>query len=304
MRIVVIGPGAMGVLLACRLREAGAEVNLLDYRADRAERLDREGLVLVDEQGEVRHGVAVSADPMVLDGCDLALVCVKAYRTGDVARELAGRLPAGARVLTLQNGAGNVERLVEAVGPDRVLGGITSEGATLLGEGRARHAGRGATHIGPVQGEPEDFCSRVAELFNRAGLETSLAAGVNNLIWTKLVINVGINALTALLDVNNGVLLELPAAEKLMAAAVAEAVAVGEGLGISFLHQDMLEAVREVAHRTAANVSSMRQDLAAARPTEIAYINGAVTRQGESLGIPTPVNHTLTLLVQAREQAC
>ena len=302
MRIVVIGPGAMGILLACRLREAGAEVSLLDYRVDRAERLGREGLVLVDERGEARHVIAVAADAAALADCDLALVCVKAYRTDAVAAELAEHLPAGARVLTLQNGAGNVERLVEAVGPQRVLGGITSEGATLLGEGRARHAGRGATHLGPAQGEPDDFCRQVAELFNRAGLETSLAAGVNNLIWTKLVINVGINALTALLDVNNGVLLELPAAGELMAGAVAEAVAVGQGLGIGFLHQDMLEAVREVARRTAANVSSMRQDLAAARPTEIDYINGAVTRQGEALGVPTPINRTLTLLVKAREQ--
>jgi len=86
-----------------------------------------------------------------------------------------------------------------------------------------------------------------------------------------------------------------------MAAAVAEAVSVGQALGITFLHQDMLKAVQEVALRTGANISSMLQDVRASRRTEVAYINGAVVRQGEQVGVPTPVNRTLNNLVQAKE---
>jgi 2-dehydropantoate 2-reductase len=293
----------MGVLLACRLHAAGAEVTLLDYKPERAERLAAAGLKLSDQDGESVHQVAVSADPAVLAQCNLALVCVKAYRTQAVADRLAGSLAPQARVITLQNGAGNVEILVQALGAERVLGGITSEGATLLDEGHARHAGRGLTHLGPAQGEPDDFCRQAADHFQTAGLETSLASGVKNLIWTKLVINVGINALTALLDVDNGVLLDLPAASQLMDQAVAEAVAVGAARGISFLHEDMAEAVRDVARRTASNISSMRQDVRAKRQTEIDFINGAVYAEGRRLGVDTPINHSLTLLVRAKEQS-
>jgi 2-dehydropantoate 2-reductase len=139
-------------------------------------------------------------------------------------------------------------------------------------------------------------------LFNRAGFATQTAAGVEGLIWTKLVINVGINALTAILGVKNGVLLERPAALQIMHDAVEEALAVGRALGVEFLHADMQEAVRQVAGRTAANVSSMLADTRAHRRTEVEYINGRVAHLGQEQGIPCPVNLSLTRLVLALEQ--
>lgn len=301
MRLVVIGPGALGLLMACRLSQAGAQVSLLDYRPQRAQKLAQEGVYLEDQAGEHHFSLPADTQAQVLGQCDLALVCVKAYQTQVVAQELGRHLGPGARVLTVQNGAGNVETLGQAVGLERVLGGITSEGATLLAQGRVRHAGQGQTHLGPALGQPDDFCGRVVELFQGAGFETAPATGVANLIWTKLVINVGINALTAILDVNNGVLLELESAGALMERAVGEAVAVGRATGIEFLHQDMLAATQEVARRTAGNISSMRQDVAARRRTEIDYINGAVCRKGRELSLATPVNETLSDLVRAIE---
>lgn len=302
MRISVIGPGALGLLMAARLAQAGAEVSLMDYQSDRAGRLNQQGIRLEHSQGELHLPLRASAHHPDLAQCDLAIVCVKAYHTEAVAQALGEHLSPQARALTLQNGAGNVEALVGALGEDRVLGGITSEGATLLAEGHARHAGAGQTHIGPAAGEPDAFCQEVVALFNKAGFETQAAAGVAGLIWTKLAINVGINALTALLDVDNGRLLELAGAREMMDLAVAEALAVGRALGIEFLHEDMVEAVREVARRTATNISSMRQDVRAARRTEIDFINGMVCRQAEKLGLAAPYNQALTLLIKAKEE--
>lgn len=305
MRITVVGPGAVGLLFATRLAQAGAEVNLLDHRPERAAHLDQNGVLLETPEGDELHlPLKASADPgQALAGTDLALVCVKAHQTAGVAQILAGHLPARARALTLQNGAGNVEALVAALGPARVLGGITSEGSTLLGPGLVRHAGRGQTHLGPAQGEVDGFCQELAALFQAAGFATAAAAGVQNLIWTKLVVNVGINALTAILGVPNGRLLELPSALELLEAAVAEALLVGRALGVGFLHPDMPAQVREVARRTAVNRSSMLQDMSNQRHTEVESINGAVVRAGATLGLATPVNQTLTRLVLALEQA-
>ncbi len=301
MKTAVVGPGAMGLMLAARLAAAGAEVVLLDYRAERAAQINQSAVTLDHPEGSESLSIKATADPAALAEVDLAVVCTKAYHTQGVARTLRAHLAPEARALTLQNGAENVETLVEALGPARVLGGITSEGATLLGPGHARHAGRGQTHIGPAQGPVDQFCQQVVEMLVSAGFDTEAVEGVQNLIWTKLVINVGINPLTAILEVPNGRLLELVPAGKVMASAVAEAVRVGQALGISFLHEDMLKAVQEVAHRTGANISSMLQDVRASRRTEVSYINGAVVRQGEQVGVPTPVNHTLTNLVQAKE---
>lgn len=301
MRIAIVGPGSMGLLFACRLAQAGADVFLLDYKADRAKAISADGIVIEDDSGSQTVKVPVTADPARLAEADLALVCVKAYRTAEVAVLLAGHLPPSARAMTVQNGAGNVEILAEALGPERVLGGITSEGANILGPGHVRHAGRGLTHVGPMTGETDDFCTQVNDLLARAGFDSHLAEGVQNLIWTKLVINVGINPLTAILDVPNGQLVELEASAKLMELAVAEAVAVGKAKGVTFLQEDMLENVREVARRTAKNVSSMRADVLAKRQTEVEFINGIICRAGAEASVPTPVNEALTLMVKAIE---
>ncbi|MFH1059870.1 MAG: ketopantoate reductase family protein [Pseudomonadota bacterium] len=304
MRITVVGPGAVGLLFAMRLAQAGADVNLLDHRPDRAAELDQRGVLLETPEAEDLHlPLKVSADPaQALAGVELALVCVKAYQTAAVAPVLAMHLPAGARALTLQNGAGNVETLAGALGVGRVLGGITSEGATLLGPGLVRHAGRGETFLGAAAGPIGPFCQKVVDLFNAAGFVTQAAQGVQNLIWTKLVVNVGINALTAIFRVPNGRLVEVAPAAELMAAAVEEALAVGRALGICFLHQDMPAAVAAVARRTANNRSSMLQDVSNRRRTEVEFINGAVVEAGRAVGVATPVNQTLTRLVLALEQ--
>ncbi|KMY67910.1 hypothetical protein AAU61_08650 [Desulfocarbo indianensis] len=302
MRVTVIGPGAVGLLWAGRLARAGIRVNLLDHRPERAERLSAHGVLLEDQEGERRLSIPVTARAEDLAASDLALVCVKAYHTADAAQTLGRHLAPQGRALTLQNGVGNVEALVEALGPARVLGGITSEGATLLAEGHVRHAGRGQTHLGPAQGPLDDFARQVAAMLEQAGFAAQAVEGCQNLIWTKLVINVGINALTAILGVPNGRLLELASAAALMDRAEAEAEALGETLGISFLHEDMREAVREVARRTAGNISSMLQDVRARRRTEVDFINGAVERKGAELGLACPVNATLTDLVKALEQ--
>jgi len=304
MRITVVGPGAVGLLFAMRLARAGVEVNLLDHRAERAAELDRRGVLLETPDAEELHlPLKASADPaQALAGAELALVCVKAHQTAAVAPALAAHLPAGARALTLQNGAGNVETLAAALGPERVLGGITSEGATLLGPGLVRHAGRGETFIGPASGPVDAFCRELVELFQAAGFATQAAQGVRNLIWTKLVVNVGINALTAIFKVPNGRLVEVEPAARVMRAAVEEALAVGRALGVSFLHADMQAAVAAVARRTAQNRSSMLQDVSNRRRTEVEFINGAVVAAGREAGVPTPVNQTLTSLVLALEQ--
>jgi len=302
MRITVIGPGAVGLLWAGRLAQAGARVALLDHRPERAQRLNDQGIILEDVTGQANLRLPASALPKVLGETDLALVCVKAYQTGEVAKVLGAHLAAKGRALTLQNGMGNVEALVAALGPQRVLGGITSEGATLLNEGHVRHAGKGQTHLGPAQGPVDQFTREVAELFNQAGFATQAVEGCQNLIWTKLVINVGINPLTAILNVPNGRLLELAHAAEMMDQAVAEAVEVGHKLGIQFIHADMAEAVREVARRTAGNLSSMLQDVRAKRRTEVQFINGAVRQMGLEAGLACPYNTALCNLVLALEE--
>ena len=139
----------------------------------------------------------------------------------------------------------------------------------------------------------------LAELFESCGLPAELADDLDALVWGKLVVNAGINALTALLRVPNGALAATPAARDLAAEAVAEAVAVAAARGITLPYADPLAHVLAVAEATGANRSSMLQDVLRGSPSEIATINGAVVREGARLGVATPVNRLLAALVEA-----
>jgi 2-dehydropantoate 2-reductase len=115
------------------------------------------------------------------------------------------------------------------------------------------------------------------------------------------VVNVGINALTAILGVPNGELLKIPTCQNVMDAAVAEAVQVASGCGIQLQLSEEIERVRAMCNSTAANISSMLQDVKRQKKTEINQINGAVVRMAASLGMASPVNEVLTALVRGLE---
>jgi len=300
MRIAVVGPGAMGCLFAARLGLAGHRLHLVDYRLERAQRLRHEGIRLEEPEGT--HWVRL---PMVVgepeERPDVVILCVKANQTQAAGRGIACWSSAPP-VLTLQNGLGNVEILKELLGPRRVMGGITSEGATLLGEGRVRHAGEGETIIGGPQ-ELEGLLEEVVAVLGEAGFRSRLSHDVEGLIWGKLIVNVGINALAAITGVRNGRLPEIPEARCIMERAVDEALTVSFKMGVRLPYEEPFARVLEVCRMTSQNRASMLQDVLKKRPTEVDFINDAIVREGKRLGVPVPVNETLTGLIHALEAA-
>jgi 2-dehydropantoate 2-reductase len=170
-------------------------------------------------------------------------------------------------------------------------------GGTLLGPGRVRHAGVGPTAFGV---EPSRaVAGALVDLFRRCGLPAEVSDDIDALLWGKLLVNVGVNALTALLRVPNGVLADLPQARDLLARAVGEAAEVAAARGVRLPYADPVAHVLAVARATGANRSSMLQDVLRGGPTEVATINGAVAREGARLGVHTPVNSALLALVEA-----
>ncbi len=297
MHFLVVGPGAMGCLFSARLKRAGYDVTLLDYIEERARQINNQGIRVQGLSEEYRiHVPTVSGTfPTVPD---LVLICVKSYKTRDAALAIRHGIGPQTVLVTLQNGLGNVEILQEFFGEERVLGGVTAEGATLLGSGEIRHAGQGDTIIGPG-GDPDDPAEKLVSAFNQAGFNCNSADHVKNLIWGKLIVNVGINPLTAITRLKNGLLPDLSGTRMIMEEAVKEAVAVARAKGIDLPYSDPLARVIEVCRATAGNVASMLQDVLKQRQTEIDAINGAIVREGKEMNIPTPINRTLTALVQA-----
>ncbi len=298
MRIVIIGAGAMGSLFGAFLSSA-AEVCLVDPYEDHVRAISEMGLTVEEIDGTTRNCrlSAVTESGEIQPGFELAIIFTKSYLTESAARTAVPLLGDKGKVLTLQNGVGNRETIARVLGQGRAMAGVTSHGGTLLGPGRIRHGGEGPTHIG---GSGENIEAMV-DVFRAAGIETHLCEDLDSLIWGKLIINVGINALAGVLRVPNGVLGTAPECEPIIAGAVAEATAVAEALGIRLPYENSLAHVKTVCEKTAANRASMLQDILRGARTEVDVINGAVVREGRAVGIPTPVNRFLWETIQALE---
>jgi 2-dehydropantoate 2-reductase len=300
MRFLVVGPGAMGCLFSARLTKAGNEVMLLDYDQERADRISAQGITVTGISGDYRVPVRAIAGAYPFTP-DFIVICVKSGNTREAGERSSSFAGKDTKVVTLQNGLGNMEILEEIFGPGKVLGGVTAQGATLLDTGSIRHAGEGETVIGPA-GRGDNGIQAFAATLSSAGFETRLVGSVEELIWGKLIINVGINALTAVIKVKNGRIAAVDGAKEVMQEAVSEAINVAGAKGIRLPYEEPLERVLAVCEATKDNVSSMLQDVLKGKRTEIEMINGAIVREGESLGIPTPVNKTLTCLVQGIQE--
>ena len=299
MKIAVVGAGAMGSLFGALLTEAGNDVWLFDVRPDHVHALDNHGLV-VERDGHLRTvGVKATCEPARIGSADLVIIFVKSNATLSAAHTARRLTVSGGAVMTLQNGMGNADMIAEVTAASSVLAGTTAHGATLLGPGRIHHAGNGPTIIGSWKNSDQgrQAARQTADLFNASGIVTRVDDDILSVIWNKLLVNIGINAITALTGIPNGRLLDLDITRELSRNAVEEAIRVARAQKIN-IREDAVAAVFEVAEATAANRSSMGQDVDNGRPTEISAINGFIVRESKRLGMAAPVNFALTALVE------
>ncbi|HXZ43889.1 MAG TPA: 2-dehydropantoate 2-reductase [archaeon] len=296
MKTAILGPGALGCLFGAYLTEGGLDVTLIDHRPERAGNLEAAGIFVQGVRGGRHVRVKATAESGALGPVDLVMVCVKAYDTEEALglhRILVG---SSTTVWSVQNGLGNVETMGRLIPVDRLVGGSTTMGANLLAPGRVHHAGEGETFIGELDGRLSPRVEQIAKAVSVAGIPVQARSDIQQLIWRKVLINVAINALTAILRVRNGVLVEHESTMRVMEEAVREAVRAAATRGICFAEDEALAQAKEVARRTAGNRSSMLADMLAGRRTEIDYLNGAIAAM-----VPAPVNRVLADLVWALE---
>lgn len=303
MRIVIVGPGAMGCLLAAFLAKTKEEIWLLDKSAERADKINERGISVEGISGEWVSRPKAASDAKEIGKADLVVIAVKSYDTKSAVTHARPVIKDDTAVLTLQNGIGNIEIISEAVGPDKVIGGVTNLGATLLDAGKVKHAGRGETVIGRIDGRIPVEMREIREIFNKVGLETRISRDIKGLLWSKLIINVGINALTAITRLNNGRLTEFEGTRRILREAVSEALRVAKRKRIKLIYDDPLAKVEAVCEATSANVSSMLQDVLRKKRTEIDFINGVIVRHAQELGIPVHANTMLVDLVKTIESS-
>lgn len=285
--IGIVGGGALGSLLGAKLAKAGHHVRMAVRSPERREAIVREG-----------WGVQVADGVDALSESTLVYVCVKAFDTEAAALALRV-LPSTIGVASLQNGWGNLEILERALPAHPLVAGVTALGAYFDASGALQASLSGATSLAPW-GETEiRWAEYAATLFESAGLKAETRRHARPILWRKLVLNAGVNPLSAISGRTNGDVLASAPLLSLAETAAREAAHVGVALGYWEPGIDPAPLVRTLLDETKDNRSSMAEDLARGRRTEIEEIVGSILRFAAEQGRPVPVLEALHALVLA-----
>jgi 2-dehydropantoate 2-reductase len=289
--VAIVGSGALGTLLASRLPRAGDPVRILARRPGRADALLREA-----------PEAAATADPAALLPASLLFFCVKSYQTEEGGRLLAEPLATTpAPLVSLQNGWGHLDLLSALLPRIPLVAGATTLGAYWDEAGRFHASTEGVTVFAPWSADATIAAADAARRFRAAGLRAEVAANARDVLWRKLVLNVAVNPLSAIRGVPNGALRPPSDLWPLALAAAREAVSVGAARGHLEAAYDPEPLLARLLDDTAANRSSMAQDLARGRRTEADAILDPVVREGRAAGVETPIVASLATLLHEAE---
>jgi 2-dehydropantoate 2-reductase len=293
----------VGSLFAANLAQLeDVEVWAYDLDREQVTAINTNGLRLVGA-GEVVGEVRAVVDASRLPSCEIGIVATKAMHTQAAMAAAADAFADGA-VASVQNGIGNEETIARHV--RRVIRGTTFPAGKVLSPGVVQWDVKGDTTIGPFEPSPAapEEIERLADACTRAGMPTHAVGDARPAQWRKVIFNAATNPVGALTRLTHGRACERPDVRALISGLVAEGRAVAAAQGIS-LDADPEEMIDHGARRDVAydHKASMLQDVEGHRGTEIDYLNGAVSRLGRELGVPTPLDDMLTALVKALEDS-
>lgn len=303
MKIAILGAGAMGSLYASYL-VTRHDVTLIDSYKPQVDKINSKGLTKVEnDQSEIVFSAKAVLSGTDIGIQDLVIVFVKSIHTYQALKENQALLGPDTIVMTLQNGAGNNRDILQFVPKKRIIVGTSSHNSVSLGPGRFYHSGCGPTNIGPDYPCEESLrdVKKVAEALEICNLNVHVIDDIQKVLWQKLLVNCGINAISTLMQCKIGEVEANPHLWNLCKKVVYECVMIAEADGTYFERKEAVEIVRKVCRNDASGYASMFQDRQNNRLTEIDKINGVVVKLGQEYGIYTPNNRFLVEQIHALE---
>jgi 2-dehydropantoate 2-reductase len=310
VRVAILGAGATGGFLGARLAKAGADVVLI-ARGPHLEAMSRDGLRLIEPDGESTVRVEATDDLGAIRGADAVFVTLKAHSVPAIAEGLAANLGAETAVVSAQNGipwwyfqrhGGELEgtyletvdpggKVARAIDPGRVIACIVYPATSLVGPGIVRHIDGEKFSLGELDGVKTQRVLALSSLLTSAGLKAPVQSRIRQELWVKLLGNAVFNPLSALTRASLGEMAESPVLAPIVRAAMEEVDAVARKLGVEIpvtIDQRIRGAARVGAHKT-----SMLQDVEAGRPMEIDAVIGSVVELAGRLTVPVPHLETI-----------
>src|ERR1700739_1081782 len=298
-KVSVVGAGAVGGYFGGLLSRSGAPVTMIGRPAF-VEAVRKKGLFLDTKQFQETVHPAASTEISATAGADYVLFCVKTTDTASVSKEMAKCISPSTMVLSLQNGVNNAEEIRKASGIE-AISTVVYVAASAPAPGTVKHLGGGDLVIGPHSTKVD----KTADFFSRAKLPCRVSDNIDGELWTKLVWNCALNAVSGLGHVTYGEIIASEDAKRVVKAVVYEVLAVAKKKGIQPPGledpQAAIAGAFLLGQQMSGTRSSTAQDMARGKRTEIDSLNGYIARLGAELGVAVPVNHTLYTLVKLQE---
>lgn len=278
------------------------DVTLVEVNPERVQEINADGVCVCEPDG-ARSECRPCAVPSTagMGPADLVIVFVKAMYSRDALRANRGVIGPDTYLMTLQNGSGHEEVLREFAPDDHVVIGTTQHNSSIAGPHAVHHGGGGHTYIGPLAGDPARLAP-VAETFTACGFDTDVSDNVRKLIWNKMFLNVSASALTAILQVKLGYMVDNAHAWTLTERLIREAVAVANGDGLGFDADAVVAEIRERLEHSKDGYTSIYADIRDGRRTEVDTISGSVVRASRRNGVPAPSHEFVVELIHAMEE--
>jgi len=298
MKIAILGAGAMGMLFGGHLSK-NADVTLIDVDESRASDISNNGIIITGKSEVTALPNAVTSS-VGMSPVDLVIVFVKSMHTPLALKQNRGIVGSETYVMTLQNGAGHENALREFVSQDKIILGTTQHNSSIKARTEIHHGGAGHTYIGLISGDTAPLAP-FRTVFEASGFETTVSSEIYKNIWNKLFLNASASALTAVLQVRMGYLIENPYAWSIVRKLAEEAVSVANARGLGFDLDSVVGNIRTVLENARDGYTSIYADVRDGRKTEADTISGYVASEAKAWGIPVPTHECIISLIHAME---
>jgi 2-dehydropantoate 2-reductase len=294
MKIAMMGSGGVGGYYGARLAQSGHEVSFI-ARGAHGEAMRKNGLRVKSELGDAHlPRPRVFEKPAQAGKADLVVLAVKLFDTEDAARAIGPMIGPSTLAVSLQNGVDKDEALVQSVGREHVIGGVTHIGVVVGEPGVIVHTGKLArVTLGELDGSRSPRIAHVVEAFQKAGVETLLSNDIRRVTWEKFVFLTALSGLTALTRKPIGDVRAHPATRAMLLDALRESAAVARAEGAALPEDFPQKQLQMIDSLAPGMMASMAQDLLRGKRLELDWLSGAVVRRADRHGIVTPVHRAI-----------
>lgn len=304
MRFAIYGAGGLGAYYGARLHAAGHEVGFI-ARGVNLEAMRSNGLQILSPLGDLHVArPTVSSDPADLGPVDYVLVAVKTWQVPEVADAMRPLVGPDTVAVPFLNGVDAPYQLADALGEDRVLGGLSRIFSMIESPGVIRHFNDSAyVGFGRLDNGESSAASELRDAFSNARVDAEVTADIVTALWEKLILVSSWTGIAALARSPLGTLRASTELRGMVDRCIDEGIAVARARGVAIDSDYKATVWAFYEDLPDSATGSMMRDIWAERPSEVDAWCGAIHRIGAELNVPTPTHSFCYRLLQPIEAA-